>query len=57
MRRQLRQLLKEADASSEADAYMVARTAKTLADLLEVPVLDKDGRPIAVSVELPDAKQ
>ena len=53
----LSELLQKADPEDEADAYAVARIAKALGDLLDAPVLGKDGRPIPPSEERPDAKQ
>jgi len=40
---ELKRLIESGDPSDDRDAYMVARTAKTLGDLLEVAIIDTDG--------------
>ena len=40
---ELKNILAEANLSDLTDAYLVAKTAKTLGDLLEVAILDMDG--------------
>ena len=41
---ELRQLIDNSDPADERDAYMVAKTAKSLGELLEVTIIDKDGK-------------
>jgi septal ring factor EnvC (AmiA/AmiB activator) len=40
----LKELLNECDPSKDADAYLVAKTASSLGDMLEVAILDHSGR-------------
>lgn len=40
---ELKRLIDRANPSDERDAYMVARTAKALGDMLEVAIIDENG--------------